>query len=77
MPDYDAGLKTVARAAGPRLPRMRGIICDKYEPIGGEVQMTERLAHPAFRAQSGQERFVVYMEAYTRYQESARWSILA
>ena len=76
MPDYDAGFKIVARAAGPRRPQMAGIVCDKYEPIGGEVQATERLADRAFRAQSGEERFVVYMEAYTRWQEAAPWSIL-
>src|SRR5215831_6580820 len=77
MPDMDSGFKIVARAAGPELPRISGIRCDKYEPIGGEVQTAERLADRAFRAQSGTESFVVYMEAYTRWQESVPWSILA
>ncbi len=77
MPDYDVGFKIVARAAGPRLPRVGGVVCDRYEPIGGEVQATERLADRAFRAWSGKEQFVVYMEAYTRWQASAPWSVLA
>ncbi len=40
-------------------------------------QTTERLADRAFRARNGDRRFVVYMEAYTRWTDSAVWSVLA
>lgn len=77
MPDYDAGFKIVARAAGRQLAELAGVHCEQWEPIGGEVQATERLADRAFRAQTGAESFVVYMEAYTRWQASAPWSVLS
>jgi len=77
MPDYDAGFKIVARAAGRELAELAGVHCEQWEPIGGEVQATERLADRAFRAQAGGEKFVVYMEAYTRWQASAPWSVLS
>jgi len=41
------------------------------------VQATERLADRAFLARQGRQRFVVYFEAYTRWADSARWSVLA
>ena len=77
MPDYDAGFKIVAREAGRKLSEVAGIQSDAWEPIGDTVQATERLADRAFRARLGRERFLVYMEAYTRGQSSAPWSILA
>src|SRR2546422_77957 len=77
MPDYDAGFKIVAHAAGRQLAELAGIRCQQWEPISGEVHATERLADRAFRARSGRERFVVYMEAYTRWHPAAPWSVLA
>jgi hypothetical protein len=77
MPDYDAGFKIVARQAGRQLSRVAHVRCDAWEPIGDTVQATERLADRAFRARLGRQRFVVYFEAYTRWQKSAPWSILA
>ena len=77
MPDYDAGFKIVARAAGPALGELAGLHCQSWEPIGGELQATERLADRAFRVRQGRERFVVYVEAYTRWTKDAPWSVLA
>jgi hypothetical protein len=77
MADYDAGFKIVARMAGPGLPRLAGIALERWEPISDTLQTTERLADRAFRAQNGARRFVVYLEAYTRWVESAPWSFLA
>jgi hypothetical protein len=77
MPDYDIGFKIVARMAGRELAELGGIHCQHWEPIGGEVQATERLADRAFRASSGRDRFVVYMEAYARWDRAAPWNILA
>ncbi len=77
MPDYDAGFKIVARHAGQALARLAGVLCDHWEPLTGEVQATERLADRVFRARRGRDKFVVYMEAYTRWQKSAPWSVLA
>ena len=67
MPDYDAGFKIVARHAGQALARLAGVLCDHWEPLTGEVQATERLADRVFRARRGRDKFVVYMEAYTRF----------
>jgi hypothetical protein len=77
MPDYDAGFKMVARTAGRPLSRLAAVTCQHWEPIGGEVHAIERLADRAFRARQGNERFVVYMEAYTRWHQLATWSVLA
>jgi hypothetical protein len=77
MPDYDAGFKIVARVAGRQLGELAGVRCQQWEPLGGEVQATERLADRAFRARRGRQRFVVYMEAYTRWAHAAPWSVLA
>jgi hypothetical protein len=77
MPDYDAGFKIVARNAGRQLSDLAGVHAQEWEPIGDTVQATERLADRAFRARQGRQRFVVYMEAYTRWQASAPWSMLA
>jgi hypothetical protein len=77
MAEYDHGFKIVAHQAGPGLTRMAQIAFDAWEPISDTLQTTERLADRAFRARHGQRRFIVYMEAYTRWVESAPWSILA
>jgi hypothetical protein len=48
-----------------------------WEPVGGEVQATERLADRVFRVRQDRERFLVYVEAYTRWTRMAPWSVLA
>src|SRR6266536_2488071 len=77
MPDFDGGFKIAARSSGAGLSRLAGIVPDEWKPIGDTLQTTERLADRAFRATCGGERFVVYMEAYTRWVESAPWSVLS
>jgi hypothetical protein len=77
MAEYDAGFKIVARNAGPGLSRVAEVVFDHLEPIGDTLQTTERLADRAFRACHGKRRFVISMEAYTRWVESAVWSVLA
>jgi hypothetical protein len=77
MPDYDRGFKIIARQASPGLGQMPNVPTDELQPIGDTVQVTERLADRAFRGRRGRERFVVYFEAYTRWQSSAPWSLLA
>jgi hypothetical protein len=77
MPDYDVGFKFVARTAGPVLPRVARVACQGWEPIGGEVHAVERLADRAFRTRQGSERFVIYIEAYTRWDPLAPWNVLA
>ncbi len=77
MPDYDGGFKIAARHSGVGLSRLAGVAVEEWTPIPDTVQATERLAGRAFRAKRGGERFVVYMEAYTRWAESAPWSVLA
>jgi hypothetical protein len=65
MADFDIGFKIIAREAGQELSRLAGMLCQAWEPIVDALQATERLADRAFRARIGQERFVVYMEAYS------------
>jgi hypothetical protein len=77
MAEYDAGFKIVARMAGPGLTRMARVAFDRWEPISDTLQTTERLADRAFRASHRGHKFVVYMEAYTRWVDSAVWSVLA
>jgi hypothetical protein len=77
MPDYDAGFKIVARESGRALAELGDVVCDAWEPVTGEVHAAERLADRAFRARKGKEAFIVYMEAYTRWQTKAPWSVLA
>jgi hypothetical protein len=77
MPDYDAGFKIVARESGLDLARLAGVEADSWQSITGEVHAAERLADRAFRAKLNDERFIVYMEAYTRWHASAPWSVLA
>jgi hypothetical protein len=76
MAEFDHGFKIAARFSGAGLSRLAGIIPDRWEPIGDTLQTTERLADRAFRARCGGQRFVVYMEAYTYWVESAPWSVL-
>src|SRR5437899_2343452 len=77
MTDFDAGFKIAAHHSGRGLTQQAGIPTDKWEPIGDTLQTTERLADRVFRAGHGSERFVIYMEAYTRWADSATWSVLA
>jgi hypothetical protein len=77
MADFDAGFKIAAHHSGRGLTQLAGIATDKWERIVDTLQTTERLADRAFRAKDGTDRFVVYMEAYTRWVDSAPWSVLA
>lgn len=76
VPDYDAGFKIAAHHSGRQLSRLGGVIPDVWGPLRGEVHATERLADRAFHARVGRENFIVYMEAYTRWNASAPWSVL-
>jgi hypothetical protein len=77
MPIYDSGFKIVAHHAGRQLAHVGRVVVDAWQPLASEVQTTERLADRAFRARRGRERFVVYMEAYTAWTNTAPWSLLA
>jgi hypothetical protein len=77
MPSFDRGFKIVARAAGRQLAGLAHVVCTTWRPVVSEVQAVERLADRAFRAARGRERFVVYMEAYTYWEEGVPWSVLA
>jgi hypothetical protein len=77
MPSFDRGFKIVAHAAGRRLAGMARVVCTRWRPIVSEVQAVERLADRAFRAAHGREEFVVYMEAYTYWEQNIPWSVLA
>jgi hypothetical protein len=77
MPDYDSGFKIVAHHAGRQLSAIAHVPCDDSEPVESTLQTTERLADRAFKARAGNEEFVGYFEAYTRWAEAAPWSLLA
>jgi hypothetical protein len=77
MAEFDHGFKIAARFSGAGLSRLAGIVPEHWEAIGDTLQTTERLADRAFRAPAGGRRFVVYMEAHTRWVDSALWSVLS
>ena len=78
MQDFDHGFKEVAQHAGRELARVADVECDRLRPISGEVHATtERLADLAFQARHGKERFVVYFEAYARWNRHAPLNLLA
>jgi hypothetical protein len=76
MQDIDRGFKEVARRAGRELARVAGIECDQWTPLVSEVQTVERFADRAFLARRGRERFVVYFEAYARWDRHAPWNVM-
>ena len=76
MFDNDRGFKIVARHACPGLCSLAGIRCEQWQSLGEILQTTERLADRAFEVRSGEEKFIVYMEAYTYWKEAALWSVL-
>lgn len=67
----------MAHHAGRALSRLAGVECDHWKPIRDTLQTTERLADRAFEVRHGGERFIVYMEAYTYWKDSALWNLLA
>ncbi len=77
MQDYDRGFKRAAHASGRQLARLASLSCTRWTPIVSEMQMSERFADRAFDARRGRERFVVYFEAYTTWDDDARWNMLA
>ncbi len=78
MQDFDHGFKEVAQHAGRELARLADVECDHLRPLSGEVQATtERLADLAFQARHERERFVVYFEAYARWNRRAPLNLLA
>ena len=77
MADFDVSFKIASHSSGREFCWLRGIRPDIWEPIGDTLQTTERLADRTFRAQQGEERFVVYFESYTSWREDSRWNILA
>ena len=77
MQDSERGFKEVTRLVGRELARMAGVECDRWRPLVSEVQTTERFADRAFLAGRGGERFVVYFEAYTRWNRRAPWNAMS
>jgi hypothetical protein len=77
MPDYDRGFKAAAHVSGRQLARLANLSCTRWESVTSEMQFSERFADRAFVAHQGRERFVVYFEAYTTWDDDARWNMLA
>ena len=77
MRDYDRGFKAAAHTSGRELARLANLSCTRWAPIISEMQFSERFADRAFSARRGRERFVVYFEAYTTWDDDARWNMLA
>jgi hypothetical protein len=75
--DYDRGFKAAAHVSGRQLARLANLSCTHWAPVVSEVQMSERFADRAFTARRGRERFAVYFEAYTTWDDDARWNMLA
>ncbi len=77
MPDFDRGFKAVTHDAARQLARLAGLSCTGWRSVVSEMQLSERFADRAFRVRRGREEFVVYFEAYTTWDDNARWNILA
>jgi hypothetical protein len=75
--DYDRGFKAASHVSGRQLARLAGLTCSGWRPIISEMQFSERFADRAFVARRGREQFVVYFEAYTTWDDDARWNVLA
>src|SRR5580698_916748 len=77
MAELDHGFKIIARESGRALARVGGLSCPKWKPSESTLQATtERLADRVFEASQGSERFIVYFEFVTKWDESVPWSIL-
>lgn len=77
MASLDHGLKIIAQVSARGLARIGGLHCPILKAVESTIQTTtERLADRAFLARDGRERFVVYMEFITSWNESVPWSIL-
>jgi hypothetical protein len=77
MPEFDHGLKIIARESGRSLARIAGLTCRTWKVSESTLQTTmERLADRVFLASQGKERFAVYFEFVTTWDESTPWSIL-
>lgn len=77
MPAFDSGFKIVAHNAGPPLAALGNVTAEEWQTVVSEVQTTERFADRAFKARNGNERFVVYMEAFTLAKHVNLWNVLA
>jgi hypothetical protein len=78
MAEFDHGIKLISSTTGQQLARLAGLECRRWEAVESTLQVTtERLADRVFRARQGRERFVVYFEFYTTWEESALWNVLA
>ena len=71
MQETDIAFKYLNRHGGHAMTQeLGGVPCDRLKPIEGEVQAVTRLEDRAFIATHDKEKFVVYMEAYTRWDKS-------
>jgi hypothetical protein len=78
MAAFDHGIKMIAKTASRQLARLAGIEARRWQPLESTLQTTtEMLADRVFRAQQGQERFVVYFEFYSTWDRNAPWDMLA
>jgi len=78
MAEFDHGIKLITDTTARELALLAGVDCRRLTPLEGTLPATtELLADRAFRARSGQERFVVYFEFYTRWHRNAPWDMLA
>jgi hypothetical protein len=77
MPESDHTFKIIARVSGRSLARVAGLECRTWKPSESTLQATtERLADRVFIASQAKERFVVYFEFVTTWNNSVCWSVL-
>ena len=77
MQDYDRGFKSATHVSHRQMARMADFSCTHWQPVASEMQFSERFADRAYTAERRGERFVVYFEAYTTWDDDARWNMLA
>lgn len=68
--DLAAGFKIIASSSGQALTQLAGLVCQNWSPLPADDGT-------AFRVTSGEDVFIVHMEAFTRWDERALWKMLA
>jgi hypothetical protein len=78
MPAADHGFKIIARDGAAGLARLAGLNVTELEPVESTVQTTaERLADRVFATGRGRNRFLVYMEFVTTWDQRILWPLLS
>jgi hypothetical protein len=69
--DLAAGFRIIADHSGQALTQLAGVVCQNWEPLSANDGAI------AFRVHNGDDAFITYMQAFTRWDERSLWELLA